>query len=58
MCPPCGIHVDSQNMSIQCPEISQELPVKEDISDIYEDKISLDTIDTIMRILHTRQKPL
>ena len=56
MCPLCGIHVDSQNMSIQCPEISQEFPVKEDISDDY--KLSLDTIDTIMRIIHTRQKPL
>ena len=57
-CPLCYLHLDSQEMSYQCPIIRNMIDVKGNIRDIYEEDIENETIQTILRIANYRKKSL
>ena len=57
-CPLCNTHLDKQEMSFDCPSIRKEIDVKGNISDIYEEEIDTDTIQTILKIANFRKLKL
>ena len=57
-CPLCNLHIDSQEMSFKCPIIRDMIDIKGDISDIYEEDIDKQTIQTILKITNYRKKSL
>ena len=57
-CPLCHTHLDNQEMSYQCPEIKKEIEIKGNFSDIYNEIIQNETIETIVRISRYRTKVL
>ena len=57
-CPLCHTHLDNQEMSYQCPEIKKEIDIKGNFSDIYNENIQNETIETIVRISRYRTKVL
>ena len=56
VCPLCKLHLDNQEMSLQCPEIIKHVNVKGNLSDIYKHKISYDIVRTLTEISEYRKK--
>ena len=57
-CPLCHTHLDNQEMSFQCPIIRQEVDIKGNYSDIYNETIQSETIQTIVKITRFRKTTL
>lgn len=55
VCPLCNLHLDNQDMSLQCPVIRNNMEVKGEIADIYKEKISYDIIKTVSKISEYRK---
>ena len=53
-CPLCSTHLDNQEMSFDCPILNQEIDIKGNMSDIYEDDIKSESIQTILNISRYR----
>ena len=56
VCPLCKLHLDNQEMSLQCPEIIKHVNVKGNLSDIYKHKISYDIVRTLTEISEYRKE--
>jgi hypothetical protein len=50
MCPLCETHLDNQELSYQCSEITSKLKIMGKIEGIFKDEISLETAETIEKI--------
>ena len=57
-CPLCRVHLDNQAMSFHCSVIKDNIDVNGDISDVYGENISMQTVDTIMKITEIRKSKL
>ena len=57
-CPLCHTHLDNQEMSFQCPIVRQEVDIKGNYSDIYNETIQSETIQTIVKITRFRKTTL
>ena len=57
-CPLCHTHIDKQEMSFMCPIIRKDINIKGKFSDIYEEDIEKDTIQTILKISKYRKQKL
>ena len=55
LCPLCETHLDNQALSVQCIEVRKQLGSIKDISDIYTQNISMNTITTITEITEIRE---
>ena len=58
MCPLCGKHFDSQNLSFQCKFYRGKLDIKCNMTDIYSDNVTLDTAKTITKMMKLREEEL
>ena len=58
ICPLCNLHLDNQEMSLQCPEIKKELNLSGNLSDIYKDDIKLEIIEIVTKISKFRKQKL
>ena len=58
ICPLCKLHYDNQELSLMCPEIRNEIQVKGNMKDIYDDDIKEDIIETITNIMELRKQKL
>ena len=58
LCPLCLQHIDSQELSFSCKEITNELNIKVDYRDIFEEEIKTETIQTITKISEIRKRKL
>ena len=57
MCPLCMLHLDSQDLCLQCPEVRKQTNTSgEDIKEIYGEKIGKDVVDTITKVMEIRRK--
>jgi len=57
ICPLCKLHFDSQNFALQCPIIKKEIKGSDtDISDIYDDVISLKSVKLLSKVTVIRTK--
>ena len=54
-CPLCKENVDSQSHSFNCKVLKEEIEIKCDLSEIYTDTISLETAETVTKIIETRK---
>ena len=52
-CPLCKENVDSQSHSFKCKVLKEEIEINCDLSEIYTDTISLETAETVTKILET-----
>ena len=57
-CPLCKLHPDNQEMAFKCIKLKNEIDIKGNISDIYQEHIPKETIQTIWKITETRRKLL
>ena len=55
-CPLCLVHLDSQAAAFQCPKLKQEIEVKGNLDKIFSEKIPLDLVITLAKILEFRQE--
>ena len=58
MCPLCNKHFDSQQLSFQCEFFKDKLDIKCDMSDLYRDDITLETAQTIDKMMKLREEHL
>ena len=58
VCPLCKIHLDNQELSLQCPVLKEEVKVNGDLADIYQENINLEIIKTISRISDYRKEKI
>ena len=58
ICPLCKLHYDNQELSLMCPEIRNEIQVKGNMKDIYDDDIKENIIETITNIMELRKQKL
>ena len=58
ICPLCESHVDSQELSLICPEIKNKVVISGSISDIYKEDIELETVEAIEKITQIRTNSL
>ena len=56
LCRLCSTHVDTLEMSFQCPKIRTKVKVSGNPHDIFEEIINTATINTITQILKTREQ--
>ena len=56
LCPLCLEHLDNQQNSLKCKSLQDELEFKKDISDIYSNEITEETIQIINIIIKIRKK--
>ena len=56
VCPLCKLHLDSQQLSLQCPVIRKAIYVNGEMSDIYRDNISYEIIHTVSKISEYREE--
>ena len=54
--PLCTLHLDNQELSLQCPVIRKEIDVKGKLADIYKENISYDIIKTVSKISEYRKE--
>ena len=57
-CPLCKLHPDNQEMAFKCIRLKNVMEIKGNISDIYQEHIPKETIQTILKITETRRKLL
>ena len=57
-CQLCGIHLDNQETSFQCPEILKQLVIKHSYSEIFKKNIPVELFQTISRINSIRVEML
>ena len=50
ICPLCKLHLDNQEMSMQCPEIINKVEIKGKLEDLFKDEIKPEIIETITKI--------
>ena len=55
MCPLCKLHLDNQEMSYQCEAIKAEITVTGRLENIFEENISVETAQMIMKITEVRK---
>ena len=55
-CKLCGLHLDNQETSFQCPEITKQLEIKVEYSKIFHKKIPVEIFETISRITLIRDE--
>ena len=55
-CQLCGLHLDNQETSFQCPEITKQLEIKVEYSKIFQMKIPVEIFETISRITAIRDE--
>ena len=55
-CQLCGLHLDNQETSFQCPEITKQLEIKVEYSKIFQKKIPVESFETISRITAIRDE--
>ena len=53
-CRLCGLHLDNQETSFQCPTVTQQLEIKMEYSKIFLKKIPAEIFETILRITEIR----
>jgi hypothetical protein len=53
-CQLCGLHLDNQETSFQCPEITKQLEIKVEYSKIFQNIIPAEIFETISRITAIR----
>ena len=58
ICPLCGLHWDSQDLSLQCPEIKKEIESNGDTSEIYKDNFGNEIIHMFTKVLEKRSEAL
>ena len=56
LCPLCETHLDNQETSVRYPEVKKELNINANIKDVFEEDISLKTIETISEVIKLREK--
>ena len=57
MCPVCMLHRDSQDLSLQCPEVKKEIGHNEgDIRELYGENIGRNIVNTVTKVLEIRKK--
>ena len=57
MCPLCSLHLDSQDLGLQCPEVRKEIHHSGgDIKEIYGEKIGKDIVNTVTKVMEIRKK--
>ena len=56
VCPLCKLHLDNQQMSLNCPVIRQAVDVKGEMADIFKDNISYEIIHTVSKISEYREE--
>ena len=55
-CQLCGLHLDNQETSFQCPEITKQMEIKVEYSKIFQKKIPVEIFETISRITAIRDE--
>ena len=58
MCPLCFKHYDSQSLSFQCEFYKDKMEININMSDIYRDEISMETVKTMCKMMKLRKKHL
>ena len=56
ICPLCKLHLDNQEMSMQCPEIINKVEIKGKLEDLFKDEIKPEIIETITKITKIRKE--
>ena len=56
MCPLCYLHIDSQDLSYFCPEISNNINMSGNNSDIYNNYISVETVQSMEKVEDYRNR--
>ena len=57
-CQLCGLHLDNQETSLQCPEILEQLVIKHSYSEIFKKNVPVELFQTISRINSIRVEML
>ena len=55
-CPLCNLHLDNQEMSMQCPEVKQVMKIEGNMEDIYKETIKKEIVETITNITKIRRE--
>ena len=58
ICPLCHLHYDSQELSLQCPEIRKEMKVVGNIEEIYQEDIGKIIVGTLTKITEIRKNKI
>ena len=58
LCPLCKLHLDNQELSLQCPVIRKEIEVKGKLADIYKQNISYDIVETVWQYQFANHRAL
>ena len=58
MCPLCHKHFDSQKFSFQCEFFRDKLEIKCNMSDLYSDNVTVETAQTIDKMMKLREEHL
>ena len=55
-CPLCNLHLDNQEMSMQCPEVKKVMKIEGNMEDIYKETIKKEIVETITNITKIRRE--
>ena len=58
MCPICELHLDSQDLSLQCPEVRNEINCTGDIREIYWEGMRKEIVQTISKVIEFRRNKI
>ena len=58
MCPICELHLDSQDLSLQCPEVRNEFNCTGDIREIYGEGMRKEIVQTISKVIEFRRNKI
>ena len=54
-CPLCNLHLDNQEMSMQCPEVKKVMKIEGNMEDIYKETIKKEIVETITKIRREKE---
>ena len=58
MYPVCKCHLDSQDLSLQCPEVRKEIDCTGGIREIYGEGIRKEKVQTVINIIDFRRSKI
>ena len=58
MCPVCTLHLDNQDLSLQCPEVRKEINCTGDIRELYGNAIRVEIVQTVTKVIQFRKSKI
>ena len=56
MCPLCKLHIDTQDLCLQCPEVAKKIKSSSDFKEMYGETIKKEIVKTVSQVIRLRSQ--